>query len=968
MPSISRPIENKQIEAEEDFTDYFIVEDFDEELDEDTLMINGMCEKALSLGYTRVNGSDYETLNLLIKRVSDEDNVALRGIAAGQRDNVKETISALAETQATFIPQYDDGGTIEKISAMSIDYALGSEVCHATYGWLNECARAAPERTVDELYADFIEAGVLQENQLVFKDRLLYSYFKTTLPIIKQRIKMNVTSMVNSMEQRTRIAEYLVQPEAETADRLASASVYRYVRDIVESDGRFITVCPECGKSVVIDTPVFSMIAYATESGIGKKFFIEPIVCECGCDLMFTLNEYASMFKAHLTDNLSSIRLYLDSAKTECVGSVVLRTKVSLSSISKCIEHLIFSGEAESTEKGVSEKKHTVYVDSSAFRNAVNSFYNRLSGLGTTKHAERVSTMQVDDTSMIPSIGGDSNIELLKCDSGGFDVRAVSKEYSGISYHDLAVYVTQCLSRDYQTEKNKAIFSIVRELKSKTDVADDLSPVKVWDFELLKSFLGRFKGLKSPRALTSEEVQELAALIVRVDKSVKAIDVASAEDVFARAQSVSDRLDSLIAESKQNHASALQGLKRWSSLLEYYPVIKVNSYNYAELLEFVSDRETAVLLDEVADKIILHFYAGEFFEYWKGLRIVRMSTLNKALVQKSDLSDVERRVDDIINRLSAYTTGGIGTNTYATLKHIYKRDARSDEFLTKISKAITKCDFYRFCELLHGVPDYLNCSSGADSEIYGLYKKLYTMIVTTLSKSREEFYFSDFSSEEVVESTRFKYLKFSNLIPVRLQGETIDEYCNRYEELYSDNRFACVECRNLAELFNGVDTIMLMFCASVQTAGYESRAITMFTSALFEMAHYDCNIDGACMMLGISEMHYNIIKAKPHSVMFIEDGELLYKLHNNLYLTSVRNVMDKKLTWYDSLTISASSLPYTVSTKLNARSLLCELMTMETFALDSDGIPINDREDVEMELATGLGISVDKLYEWVRAE
>ena len=212
-----------------------------------------------------------------------------------------------------------------------------------------------------------------------------------------------------------------------------------------------------------------------------------------------------------------------------------------------------------------------------------------------------------------------------------------------------------------------------------------------------------------------------------------------------------------------------------------------------------------------------------------------------------------------------------------------------------------------------------------------------------------EVYLRDFSKEELSEA---KYdlhsLSFGEYTPVRLDGESIDEYCRRYESLGYDELLESPHYDN-KELFKPFKPFfhLIYTCSALYEMDYDSYSTATFMSTFVNIVLNVCDRKHAANILGISDVGLRMmsvdLKEDADNPSFSKCNDV-FRLLLGVYTTSIAEAIDSLQRKYDSVNISIESKLTDRYDSFNLIDEISNVLSASYWAKDSDGLPIDDQE------------------------
>lgn len=912
---------------------------------EDELQLQSLRKQLEADGYIVSDDLDFTEMEALHNRLYEDDEQEqqkLQEFVASQEQLLNVLLQDVSGKQATLLPSGVNYLALQEESVFSVDDTLGREMCVAVSRWVNDALREKPDVTDAEIFDGFVATHSNFGSNIALHADLLRRYISTYVPIVRDAINRSYEAIRTNSSVRSKLARYLNRTEIANTHALVNAKSYSVIRQIYEhSDGSFETKCPRCGQMVKLDAPVFRIIAFAAEARPQKRIFVGHIGCSCGNALLFKSEEYRAMLRQYGSECFTGIDAYMNEAKTVSSGAVELITGIPVSAVREYLPILFtrVGDNAEQPAKQADVSTEAVVVDDNEFDQAVKQFYFKLKGMCSPVNSTAKTAMQSDNVIA----------EDLSSGQAG-DTATQSNVYW--TYHDTAVYVTQCLSKEYYVEHKRALFSLLASIQSNPHLANVLSSRSVWELQNAITFLTQFKDRKNPRSLQPLEISQLQFYIaVFAEQKLQGEDKLL-EQASTCVGALQSKVQSLIAARNE----MLDKMSKMADMFAFTKMLRMNSYRAEELQEYLSDKKAVQLFNEIADRMIIKTYAGDFFEYWRTFNLVSKNKLDKIFIVNSDTAAVKRSLSDLHDKLF------LQAGSLKKLNAICDRNPQYEAAISKIHKDYINVDFYNFCKDLA----VLDVSEVSTAMLDLLSDVTHHINVAEIShKSRAEVYLTDFTAEEIASCPACESLIFGRYVPIRLEGETINDYCKRFEDAARVTDYA--KSRDTLQMFKEFDKYVLQLttCSVITDAEFKSRGVSIFMDALLcECCNLGDVSDFLTTRLGISLMQQNIIKAVKPDYVSLCDTVCDYKLLHGMYLSSVYNEMGAMSLGVSSTNVFVTMTAKQISAVLDVRSSLAGIVVADA-RIDEDGEVQDDREDIVAELAGYYGASVEDFEEWL---
>lgn len=932
--------------VEEKLLDAVSAKDLGLEDNEDEIRIRELKEKLQEDGYAVSDDLEFtelEALHMRLYKDEEQEQKSLKAFASGQKQQLEGLLNEVRAKQATLLPSGVDYLTLQEESTFSVDSVLGRDLCVAVSRCVNNALREDPDITDEEVYDAFVETHDNFRSQVTLHSDLLRRYICTYIPIVRENIERNCNVIRSSERTRGRLAHYLNRTEIKNTAALTNAESYSVIRQIYEfDDGHFETKCPKCGEIIRLDMPIFRIIAFASESRPQKKLFIGHIGCKCGNALLFKSEEYGQMLRQYQAECFTGIDAYMNEAKTVSQGAVELITSIPISVVKEYLPFLFVHASDDTTEKRTvietDEQNEVVIVDDKEFEQAVKQFYFKLHGLG----APRISNSDVKSIENATSNITDSSHQ-----------SALHSTSVYWTYHDTAVYVMQCLSKEYYTEHKRALFSLLASINGNPHLSAIVSVQPIWDLQDAITFLSQFKNRKNVRVLQLEEINQLKFYIVSVAKQKLLSDDKLLEQAASCIDVLKEQLNKCIVERDR----MLDDMERNADALAFTKILRINSCRAEDLQQYLGDAKAVRIFNEIADRMLIKTYAGEFFEYWRSFNIVRSNTLDNIFVVRSNAASVKKSLEELHKKLF-YKPESLNK-----FRNIYDRDAVYESSMSKLHRDYLNVDYYNFCKDL----DSIDTENVRDGAVFDTLVRMSQLgdVAAVARKTKAEVYLTDFTPAEIASCPACNDLVFGRYIPIRQDGESIDNYCKRFEQESSNADFLKVrDTLDMFECFHDY-VLQLSVCSIITDAEFKSRGKSIFMDALLCECCGDSNCEGfLTSMIGVSQMQQNIIKSITPDYVSFEHTGVVYKILHGIYMSSAHTVIDELCKKSSEINVFATMSAKQIQDSLDCKGALIDLVMAEA-QVDADGESTNDKDDVLAELTDYFGDNYYAFEEWL---
>lgn len=950
-----------------------------EEDDEDLQEINTLMDSLRSAGIENTEQMKYDDLVSMLQRadrLKDED-ACIEDLLGHTRDMLDSVIDDVGIIEATL--EGDRGNSDEYLGSLanislnfdsSIDGALYSyivQTIYAQYFVMMRNEKDPSSITVDDIF--HVIKPSISENFPAITDKELVRYLSTVIPIIVAKISSDNQHEEMMKERRKHAAIMLLKQDLQETQAILSTdtSDFRIIRQMFkDAVGNYYYRCRQCGELVRINNAALSIIAFPTERGASKKFFPKMSTCKCGCKHVLCEEDYAEATSTYISVHNFLLNKSVQTVSNFCRGAAFVRVEPEIRLLEEAIPYLFTSIEGvrdsdmhtpESddamTPNGQCQKQNPVFsvqIDEQEFFEAVRQFYNKLSGLDIE------DTVKTGGNRLGTGARVDSGIAEDRVVYGGVSASAGATPCTAdtvLSWQSVARFVCQCSGVDYREAKNKAIFSILSRFQENPYFREVLDMRKIWDLQQLYNRIHTLHG--DPKYFSRIEMCQLSSLAASLEK-LSSGDIADTEYrqyLYSMVKSHEEQIASKIEEAVSKHRAAIQGVQWYEEEYGFSKILNVGNYNLSDFEGYLGDEQLAEVTDVISDRIIVTNYANDFYKYWVRLGLIRKSKLESCLNVRSDVSNaskiLKKAVDDLMSK--------IGHSTWQDFTQCFSYDSRIYDTLYRLYVHYKNYAYYKFCSefstldvsALGCLPDTVRAS------LSNMIMQLGDEAAAVAQCSEYEFYLKDFTLAELDDKkVLLDTLTIGRYVPKRLPEETIEKYVERVNT--ATEEWTPLNSYDIAEYFTHFNTYApLIGCwSNRKEIEFESYAASMFMYLLI------CALRGygpaGFKMIGGTDFALNKIKAKNTSALMsiVHLYEGTYKVLHDDYMTSVADKVKELAFRYDNTTLMAYDDIFDIDSKFSLRDALLDIYTAEYFATDDDGVPVEDKEDVIMEIENNL--------------
>lgn len=783
--------------AEEGLLEEDIEEEYSEELSQESKSeLESIREKLISGGYTELTDKSITQLGLLIDILAEESTTE------DLRENILGSLDAL-----------DDA--ITSSSAMNVDAPSNNNI--AIKMPAPELGRSLPsalQSLVQEACANN-NTEILQDKHLVLqrvaercnlscanKEEVdkLYSYIDSTLPIIyqaeqnrrREAIQRNSAKQVESYSLFTR--------QREIRESFTQFNEIHLIKGIKQLNNGYGVICPVCGEMVVINSPLILFTLFGvranTEFKRGKEheFMLAgtpvPVCCDCGCASVlptrmidYVSEQYVQLAKKQLHD-------YVYRNMSFSAGRAVTTFTASIDDIYTEVSLLIQKEDANLAPDKVAiivgsetslATPNELWVDVSEMEKAAKEFYTRfrdkraLRQVRHTKQQQSVSTVESENaisTSAEQKLGSDS-----------------------LTYRELAVFISEELNKDYNSLKHQAVFSLVL-LCENAKLINQL--INVNEICSARGTVYNIAQLPKDTA-THSQSQKTAAQVEFTRIFTKQESSLTYEEKCAKLCNFAEETEERLEGLRERQEKFFKVLVDNKDMLARTKILNLHQANRFSVAGFLCNPALLDVLDEVTDRMIINQLSEAFFDKFLLFERLNMITINKAINKSADFvssrksaistfeKSVEKAQDNMSDPLSIKVNYGLVGEAFDILS---EGSTEALGTLQEIYNSFRMGNYYRFIKAIALLKEWSSkhVSQAFRQRLQALYAFAEKEIILLGDKKEYEFYLQDFTGDDFqnldAQGLRALHkLQFNMHVPKRREGEELEEYLQRYNEL-----------------------------------------------------------------------------------------------------------------------------------------------------------------------------------------
>lgn len=914
-------------------------------VDDDLEEVELIREKMRQEGYNNLDALEYENLvklqtrqEQMLQRDTEHFVAEMEGVYNDILENLKTTKATLPKTK-----EYNDYDLLRNSTLNAPEYIDK----RSNFFILDQIMNAIRlNKVVDatSIYSQLMEVSGVDKVSLDFHYGSVINYIETLVPVVRNTLSKEVKGSEQQKRKRESIAKQLLMPVAEDLAKIKAAEKRVYLKQIYKTpDGKFYSVCPVCGEKVPLDQALFSFILFPTERDVSINVLPSPILCKNKHALLFLDFEYVQFSKAIFQDaengavKRTAIMGFTRGTESFSKGASLVRVCPTIYEVENDLQYLITEVVDKVSVRNVNSKEiaPTVFtIDDIEYKNAVVQFYNRLRSMRRSKGNLKVQR----------------EIPLSTDEQNKSSVSGFPSTESVLSYQEVAVYMMQCLSLDYEVERNKAIFSFLYYLQENPYYSKVFNQEVIWCY---RDYVVLLEELRADfRLLPKDVIVELMILHNHFYPEDCVIEDTPEERDRLRInlRKVIPLVKDEITHLENARDSAFQSLRQLKAQLSFVKVLKLSNYKLRELSSYLWSAEVTNFVTEIADRMLITNYAGAFCEYWCKLSLVSKSSIRKNLQKTSYLSHAQKSVTDAIMKM----IGKIPQNTFDIC---FRTDSALHKSLHECYAYFKSYDYYNFCKSVLSITPDINLYFGSDYdfEIRQLQKKVFNNSGEIEQLTSAEFYLKDFTVEELAGKDVSALLE-GRFILKRQSDESLEEYSVRFKQVQEDNSFSKVNSYDKMDLFEPLFDFMdvISTFSVLYDIEYDSFIQSMFMVVFINLLMTGFEKSVSARTLGISEENLIFIENETEDLEKIKinfvASETSCRIFNGIYFTSVAECMESFWEDYSNVILKASCSLNKQFKENEPYDALRNVVASEYYKLTDDGEPILDRNEALFEI------------------
>lgn len=902
--------------------------------EEDDIIFSELREKAQAYGYTVTDDMTSQDLQYLIDRIDryeGKEDSSLKAFIAAQAETTLRTKEDLISGYATLLSRETEDNSSINANIFSADVSLGQQLSKSIREWVMQEVIHDPSVTDDKIYESYMEAGQQFGIDTALKGTNIYRYIRSLHPLYTSLFESEIEHHKLQSESRSRLATSYIADNVSNDKLLQEAEHAAIIRQVIKcSNGTYETVCPVCGKRTKLSKYVLRIMAYATENGVARHAGAIFNGCQttgCNTALLLPNQEYGVLVSEYSSKCKDIIDSYIAVAKKSCAGAAVMFSKIPFDFISTSIPGIYLEdGAGQVEKKPIAEKEDKVIfelISDEEMLNAAKRFYMKLPGITNT----------IQDSTVTHVVEADGTVSTVST----VPIEKV-QEVSSWNYHDVAVYMTQCLSKDYLTEKSRALFSLALSIQSNPFLAEVLSVTNITSLQNTLCLLSRYSTLKNPRALTISELVEIRSSLARADIATPN----DSEKVLEIARESKDKIKQKLQQLIKHRDEVIAQLYQYEKLLAFTKIVKVNSCKLSDLTILLQTDAFAEFTNRVADRMIISNYADAFCDYWSTLGVVKSSLIDSICNTDTNSSAVQERLQKLTK------ADIISNNALIEMQPIYYRMSNLSEALHQMYQAYITADYVAFCNAIHKIPTDYVAYSVEDKALFRMLQDVSSVVASVTHKSKAEVYLSKFfSDEEILGCERCNDILFGRYVLVPEESESIDQYCDRSSNWNGvlRNDLEVYDTFNFFKPFEKYG-VLISVCSLKYDIATDSFGKSIFmNSILSDVCSRLDSMQYANSILKVSVMQQHIARTVPTYLNKLGDYYVVSRVCRACYFTSLYNLSEVLQQTYSDCDVKADSLAEDLSKKYGFAAVRKYVSQALDNMLNEDGEPIADYDE-----------------------
>lgn len=872
----------------------------DDEDDEDLSVIQELRDSLSNRGYRSLELYDYQQLEQL---AIEEALMLDRNYISNQVKLIEINFMHLKDTIMSHSATYLTNTALKKNSDRKVlgDFDLDPQLIYIVdtvinkyiYDNMENLEQLKSQVTLNGLY-NRLSSVLPAEYKFYLEDSELFAYLQSAVPYYIG-IRCDDYYLIRDMElQRGKTTTFILNGEQKLIDELDKTQP-ALIKQIFRAGKDIVYHCDCCAKEVPAQSDIVSYIIFASEKNSYETSIIPHIIkCpNCGCTYLLPNYVYEAM-----STNLSKC---YDKGSDKLFGFLTkIATGTAITKINPPLD-VLFSdidvivdipsiNKVTVVEETVKQERIT--TSSLDYKKAIELFYKRLELFDISQDKEDNlinSSVNIDD---------DIDIESINFASASSSYKDSSK----LAARELAICIASELSRNYKELKNKALFSLIMHLDDYTFAQQILNRSEFWQNEADLKLYSKLDNL-------SDTNQDFLSLIkytlgskykLGMDiQEIKEVAINHREYLLQRNRYMRERYEELVNQ-----------IERSTDLLAYTKILNIKQINAKLLFSYLNDSRLLNLFDNITDQMIINNLAEEYASvFFRKSKLNNKQFLQKAIYTIIDSASLIAKLDKALEEKGFYC--GNLPMYYDRLNAITANHLAP---LRDAADALKRYSFYRFIDALNNFKICNTICSQEENARLEQLKVISNKYAYILEQRYVNFYLKDFNSDDInmLDATYRKKLysiEFERYVPVRLPGESLSNYIDRYESLINSNGFCDVECIDYSEYFKEFEEYFVTIFAGYNVLSLEDNnfILSNFMRCILQMILREHPKNESLAFLGYTEAFLRRM-VNLESYKFIEtyvvNTPTLYQVLYGNYITLCGEYIIKYRQLFESKTLS----------------------------------------------------------------
>lgn len=878
--------------------------------------------------------------------------------------NIFDTLNTSTATEIP-LPSIDNKDYLN-IAPGSLPAVIENDVNISMISIIVQALTNTDNCTPNDVINGLLKSGAISYTDLEENQDVYINYLNMLIPEVRIFIERGKHDAILTSLQRKNTAKYLLSSEHKLLEE-AKEHMLGFIKQIfVDVNGMYCD-CPSCFSKVQLNSIALDYIVFVANNRRdidlhdnyssrkhGSNCSIFPRIHYCEkCATGITLAPYDLVSIQQELNKLMKrgVLSFVQESATFGSGTAFTRAEIPFSMINKFISYMYYyeigdlnhndiSSQNTPTNNETDEKQDEIVVDFVEIKTAAEQFYKKL--LGETPC---YSGCDLDQEMSLCSM---DNLELSD-ENLSLENSNILKKTLNLSYHELAIYMSNNLSKDYNKIKHQALFSILFVLNENIHIESLLDMTSIIALENAGKFI---KGLPTDaNGLSLTEQIE-----VNMEYSKLFGSMSDEVNLQSKLDSLKDYLYIILEVDIQKRKAVrekfFQDLVHNIDVLANTKIINLNQCKITSIYSILTDKNIIAFMDELTDRMIINNLAEEYYSIY-----IRTKVFNPVSLKMADKKSDEDKVFDSLNNMFAKVVDKYEMNTgkkavinYSNTERHFGKVAELTNYKLKVIRSIYESfrnnDYYSFIMAIDNVTDVdsKNLPTTFIQSLINLIEFSHSKIEEVQGVSYVEYYLCDFTKEELADCdmntmNKLARLTFGLYVPKRMGGESLSDYVERYLDLKNSGQLIMVEHYDYTEKFNEFRDFFstIIICSSVTSISYNSYTQASFITALAQIAVEDIDRDFAIYLFSLNE---RMLARLDHDSENFDSSAFdytsvceSYKLLSGHYSNLLVNVMDNARQKYEDMLIDSNVRFSVYSTAFNAIDILKDIYTEDDSTL-----------------------------------